>query len=129
MKILRITEIVKKFSIGEKGRSHPLLLTLTRKTVVSTHELLAQLPLGAGGDLKNQLQRASASVALNLAEASGRHGKDRRRFLDFAKGSARETREGLALLADLGCLDAAQVRALDRQWDRVCAVLYRVMRG
>ncbi|PKN47561.1 MAG: hypothetical protein CVU59_02445 [Deltaproteobacteria bacterium HGW-Deltaproteobacteria-17] len=109
--------------------THPFLLTLTRKTVVSTHELLAHLPRAAGGDLKNQLQRASSSVALNLAEASGRHGRDRRRFLDFAMGSARETREGLALLAELGSLDEAQVRALDRQWDRVCAVLYRVMRG
>ncbi|MBU1245126.1 four helix bundle protein [Myxococcota bacterium] len=56
-------------------------------------------------------------------------GRDRRRFLDFAMGSARETREGMALLAELGCLDAAQVVALDRRWDRVCAVLYRVMRG
>ena len=109
--------------------SHPFLLTLTRQTVVHTHELLASLPRAAGGDLKNQLQRASASVALNLAEASGRQGRDRRRFLDFAMGSARETREGLALLAALGCLASEQQRAVDRQWDRVCAVLYRVMRA
>ena len=108
--------------------SHPFLLTLTRWTVVQTHELLATLPRAAGGDLKNQLQRASVSVALNLAEASGRRGRDRRRFLDFAMGSARETREGLALLAALGILEAAQVAGLDRQWDRVCAVLYRSMR-
>ena len=107
--------------------SHPFLLTLTRKAVVQTHELLATLPRAAGGDLKNQLQRASVSVALNLAEASGRRGRDCRRFLDFAMGSARETREGLRLLAALGYLNEAQVSELDRKWDRVCAVLYRVM--
>jgi four helix bundle protein len=109
--------------------SHPFLLTLTRQTVVHTHKLLAQLPRAAGVDLKNQLLRASASVALNLAEASGRRGRDRRRFLDFAMGSARETREGLALLVALGCLEGEKQREADRQWDRVCAVLYRVMRA
>jgi len=108
--------------------SHPFLLTLTRKAVVRTHELLATLPRAAGGDLKNQLQRASVSVALNLAEATGRRGQDRRRFFDIAMGSARETREGLALLAALGYLDEMQVSELDRKWDRICAVLYRVIR-
>lgn len=43
-------------------------------------------------------------------------------------GSARETREGMALLAALGYLDEMQVSELDRKWDRVCAVLYRVIR-
>jgi four helix bundle protein len=108
--------------------SHPFLLTLTRKAVVQTHELLATLPRAVGGDLKNQLQRSAASVALNLAEASGRRGQDRRRFLDYAMGSARETREGLALLAALSYLEETRVSELDRTWDRVCAVLYRVMR-
>jgi len=108
--------------------SHPFLLTLTRKVVVQTHELLATLPRAVGGDLKNQLQRASVSVSLNLAEATGRHGRDRRRFLNFAMGSARETREGLVLLSALGTLDNTRVIELDRQWDRVCAVLYRVIR-
>jgi len=108
--------------------SHPFLLTLTRKVVVQTHELLATLPRAAGGDLKNQLQRASVSVALNLAEATGRRGRDRRRFLDFAMGSARETREGLVLLSALGILEKTRVSELDRKWDRVCAVWYRVMR-
>ncbi len=109
--------------------SHPYLLTLTRKAVVQTHKLLATLPRAVGGDLKNQLQRASASVALNLAEASGRRGQDQHRFLDYAMGSARETREGLALLAALGYLEETQVSELDRKWDRVCAVLYLMMRS
>jgi hypothetical protein len=43
-------------------------------------------------------------------------------------GSARETREGLRLLAALGVIAGDRQGAVDRKWDRVCAVLYRGMR-
>jgi four helix bundle protein len=65
-------------------------------------------------------------VVLNVSEASGRQGKDRRRFREIALGSARETRAGLAVLADLGQLEPAFVNSLDRRWDRICVILYRL---
>ena len=41
--------------------------------------------------LKNQLDRASSSIALNLAEGAGRWGqKDQKRFFHIALGSLRE---------------------------------------
>ena len=43
------------------------------------------------GHLKDQLLRASSSIALNLAEGSGRFGiKDQKRFFHIAFGSLRE---------------------------------------
>ncbi|MEI8346110.1 MAG: four helix bundle protein [Pseudomonadota bacterium] len=48
--------------------------------------------------LKDQLLRASSSVALNLAEGRGkRTPKDQRRFFDIAFGSIRETQSILDL--------------------------------
>ena len=48
--------------------------------------------------LKDQLERASASVALNLAEGRGkRTTKDQVRFFQIALGSARECQAILAL--------------------------------
>jgi four helix bundle protein len=52
-------------------------------------ELLAQIPSKAA--VKDQLDRASTSVPLNIAEGNGKFAiRDRCRFLDFARGSALE---------------------------------------
>ena len=57
--------------------------------VVWSTELLAQIPTKAA--VKDQLDRASTSVPLNIAEGNGKFAiKDRCRFLDFARGSALE---------------------------------------
>src|SRR5438874_6120227 len=52
-------------------------------------DLLAQVKAKAA--VKDQLDRASTSVALNIAEGNGKFAiRDRCRFLDFARGSALE---------------------------------------
>ena len=48
------------------------------------------------GELKDQIERASLSVALNLVEGSGRIGNDRLKFFRYAFGSIKEVQ---------GCLD------------------------
>ncbi|RIL12435.1 MAG: hypothetical protein DCC75_00420 [Proteobacteria bacterium] len=51
--------------------------------------------------LRSQLTRAASSIALNLAEARGRHGlKDQLRFFHIAMGSVREC-QAILTLADL----------------------------
>jgi four helix bundle protein len=51
------------------------------------------------GDVKDQLDRASTSIALNIAEGNGKYAtKDRCRFLDIAHGSALECAAGLDVL-------------------------------
>ncbi len=52
------------------------------------------------GDVKDQLDRASTSIALNIAEGNGKFApKDRCRFFDIAHGSALECAAGLDILA------------------------------
>lgn len=54
--------------------------------------------------MKDQLDRASTSIPLNIAEGNGKFSaQDRARFLEIARGSARE---GAA------CLDVMVIRAL-----------------
>src|SRR5881275_1311346 len=51
------------------------------------------------GDVKDQLDRASASMPLNIAEGNGKYTpKDRCRFFDIAHGSALECAAGLDVL-------------------------------
>ena len=61
--------------------------------------------------LKNQLIRAASSIALNLAEGSGRPaGQDQMRFYQYAFASMRECQsvlelEGLCKTPEWECLD------------------------
>src|SRR5215831_9447588 len=51
------------------------------------------------GDVKDQLDRASTSIPLNIAEGNGKYApKDRCRFFDIAHGSALECAAGLDVL-------------------------------
>jgi len=55
--------------------------------------------LGRIGEVKDQLDRASTSIALNIAEGNGKYSpKDRCRFFDTAHGSALECAAGLDIL-------------------------------
>jgi four helix bundle protein len=59
-------------------------------------------------DVGDQLRRAAASVALNCAEACGKHGKDRLRFFEIARGSALESSAALRILLALGAISKAE---------------------
>ena len=69
------------------------------RLAVEFHRHLPDVPKGSG--LGDPLARASASVALNLAEGLGRSGRDRARFFEIAKASAMECQAVLDLLPDV----------------------------
>jgi four helix bundle protein len=62
------------------------------------------------GDVKDQLDRASTSIALNIAEGNGKYSsKDRCRFFDTAHGSTLECAAGLDVLVAKGKLTTALI--------------------
>ena len=77
--------------------------------------------------LEDQMRRAAASVALNIAEASGSRGKSRGLRYSTALGSARETRACLQVAHALGYVTCVDGPVFDRL-DHVVATLVKVIR-
>ncbi len=73
--------------------------------------------------LRNQLTRASSSIALNLAEGRGRKTlNDQKHFFQIALGSARECKAILDLT-----LNTPQ--GLIIQADKICAHIYKLIKN
>lgn len=71
------------------------------------------------GEAKNQLERASLSIVLNLAEGSGKFTPaDKKRFFSIALGSLREVQAIVSLFGSLSQQDKA---------DHVAACLWRLI--
>jgi len=82
----------------------------------------AAVALAAPAYLRSQLDRASSSVALNLAEGRGRDTRrDQLRFFHIAMGSARECQTALRLLRTV------DPRVVDLA-DHLCASLHRLIK-
>ena len=77
-------------------------------------------------DLGRQIRRAVSSVALNIAEANGMRGGNRRLRFASALGSMRETLAGLEVARAFGYVDVGP--EVPAQIDRICAALYSLAR-
>jgi four helix bundle protein len=76
------------------------------------------------GDVKDQLDRASTSIPLNIAEGNGKYAlKDRCRFFDIAHGSALECAAGLDILVAKGKLAPDQIRPGKERLQRIVRML------
>lgn len=76
------------------------------------------------GDVKDQLDRASSSIALNIAEGNGKYSpKDRCRFFDTAHGSSLECAAGLDVLVAKRKLTADQIRPGKERLQRIVRML------
>jgi len=80
-------------------------------------ELLEGIPKGLA--VHNQLDRASTSIPLNIAEGNGKYtAADRCRFFDIARGSALEC---------AACLDVLVAKNLIESADSGKAILVRIV--
>ena len=77
-------------------------------------------------DLASQLRRAAASVVLNLAEGSGRTGRDRLQHYRIAQGSALETESALRLAKGWGFVDPEMAEHPEALLNRVKSMLWRL---
>jgi four helix bundle protein len=76
------------------------------------------------GEVKDQLDRASSSVPLNIAEGNGKYSpKDRCRFFDIAYGSALECAAGLDVLVAKSKLTSEQIRPGKERLQRIVRML------
>lgn len=74
--------------------------------------------------VKDQLDRASTSVPLNIAEGNGKFAiRDRCRFLDFARGSALECAACLDVLVAKRLIEAETIRLGKEQLLEVVSML------
>ena len=87
--------------------------------------LSARLETVSGaGDVKGQLDRASSSNPLNIAEGNGEFSpKDRCRYFDIAHGSSLECAAGLDVLVARGRLQPEDVRPGKESLQRVVRML------
>jgi four helix bundle protein len=88
----------------------------------------AQMPRGQA-DLRDQLRRASTSIPLNIAEASGKTGAaDRARFHAIARGSALECAAVLDVLRLVGAASSDDVEQGKTLLSRIVAMLSKMCR-
>jgi four helix bundle protein len=76
--------------------------------------------------LGKQLSDASESISLNLGEAQGRRGGDKRHHYEMAHGSACETTTALRVAVAKRYITADELAAIDVLLDRVRAMLWRL---
>src|SRR3984893_6151605 len=80
--------------------------------------------MGRIGEVKDQLDRASTSIVLNMAEGNGKYTpKDRCRFFDIAHGSALECAAGLDILVAKAKLTPDQIRPGKESLQRIVLML------
>jgi four helix bundle protein len=82
------------------------------------------------GDVKDQLDRASNSIVLNIAEGNGKYSqKDRCRFLDTANASALEYAAGLDILVAKRKLTANDIRSGKESLQRIVRMIIGLLKS
>lgn len=80
--------------------------------------------------VKDQLLRASFSIALNIAEGSGRFSKpDRRNFFVIARGSVFECVAILDVLHDQKSIDDPNFHSFLKKADELSRILYTMVKN
>jgi four helix bundle protein len=92
-----------------------------------TGELLSAITVKAAA--KDQLDRASTSIPLNIAEGNGKFSaKDRARFLEIARGSALECAAALDVLVARKLATLEQVESAKDNLVRIVQMLMGMLR-
>lgn len=74
--------------------------------------------------LKDQMQRAAASIASNIAEGSERHGRNFARFLGISRGSCAQLQAQLYIAARVEITSDTTMRELVGETKQISKMLY-----
>jgi four helix bundle protein len=77
--------------------------------------------------IADQVIRSASSVPANIAEGSGRSGRDRMHHYRIAYASAREVEIHIRLLASVGTINHSQSHAVLQLFDDVRAMTWRLL--
>jgi four helix bundle protein len=95
-------------------------------------EFAAMVPVltkSARPSLRDQLERAAASIALNLAEGNARRTRpDRRHFFAIAQGSAMECAAAVDILRVTGCVTPTDATRAKQKLARIIQMLVGLRR-
>ena len=105
-----------------------IALAVAEDAAVAVGELMQGLPASLRC-FQDQAVRAAASVALNVAEGSGRRGRERKRFYQVAHASAREAKSAVRIVVRLNAIDQARGRETVDLLDRAAALTWRLWTG
>jgi len=98
------------------------------KFVAWLEPLLQKLPKSSA--VRGQLDRASTSIALNLAEGNGKYtSSDRCRFFDNSRGSALEWAAALDVLVAKGLCELATVSPAKEQLRAIVSMLVGLIKA
>jgi four helix bundle protein len=107
---------------GEKR----LDVEVVAETVCSRLAELAPWMRRRSRELDDQVERAAMSMMLNIGEQRGNRGGNRRMRIETAAASAAELRRAVRFAKIWHRLDAEVAEEIDRDLDRVCAMLWKM---
>ena len=90
--------------------------------------VIAQRAERVPGDTKDQLVRSANAVARNIAEGSGRIGKDKVHFLRIAYSSALEASDTLLALLEIGAAEAGAAVEAEHELDQARKLTFGLIR-
>lgn len=100
---------------------------LSRQFNGRIHKLASKIPKGRS-DLVHQLQRAGASISLNLAEGSGEYApREKARFYRIARRSGTECAAVLDLLVDTELVREEEIAPARQLLEQIVAMLVKLI--
>lgn len=118
--------------VGEPIRSYRDLIAWQKsfQLGLSVYRATRALPSEERFGLVSQLRRSAVSIASNIAEGYGRHGRpDYRRFLKIARGSLYEVDTQLLFATELTYLTPDQYTPVKQELDEAERVLAGLIRA
>lgn len=123
----RVSEI--ESGLALESRPLPFERLDVYNVAIDLIEIVGGLPTSRGcANPMDHLKRAATSVALNVAEACGKSGADRKRFFAIARGSALEAAAALRILYALRGIEIAKYNTSRSYCERLYAMLTKLCR-